>query len=196
MGALDAVLDEARALEGRGDVAGAVQVLERAPEAVKARGLWRYARGAMALRQGDLAGAQAHLEGAVEAEPEVPEYRSNLGSLWLERARRGEVGAAARALEVLEGAMRWGPTLPDVAANYAVALLLAGRAEHALKACDDALALDGKHLGARFNRAAALSALDRLGEAQAALEAVLVDYPGHPAASAHLAKLLEKRARA
>jgi protein O-GlcNAc transferase len=196
MGPLDAVLDAARSLEGKGDLAGAIAALEQAPEAVKARGLWRYARGAMAMRQGDLEAAQAHLEQAVEAEPEVPEYRSNLGAVWLERARRGEAGAAARALEVLEAAMRWGPALPDVAANYALALLLAGKREHALKACDDALALDGGHLGARFNRAAVLSALGRLTEAKEALDAVLAQHPGHPAAIAARATVMEKLARA
>jgi tetratricopeptide (TPR) repeat protein len=196
MTSLDSVLEQARALEGKGDLPGAITALEQVPEPVKARGLWRYARGAMAMRQGDLEAAQTHLEKAVEAEPEVPEFRSNLGAVWLERARRGEAGAAARALEVLEAAMRWGPALPDVAANYALALLLNGQKELALKACDDALAIDAGHLGARFNRAATLSALGRLAEAKEALDAVLAQHPGHPSASAARATVVEKLARA
>lgn len=196
MVSLDAVLDEARALEAKGDLTAAIGALQKAPEAVQARGLWRYARGALAMRQGDLDAAQAHLEKAVELEPEVPEYRSNLGAVWLERARRGDASASAKALEVLEAAMRWGPTLPDVHANYALALLLAGRTELALKACDDALAIDAGHVGARFNRAAVLSALGRLSEAKDGLDAILAQHPGHPAATASRAKVLEKLGRA
>jgi tetratricopeptide (TPR) repeat protein len=193
---LDSVLEQARALEAKGDLSGAIGALQQASEVMQARGLWRYARGALALRQGDLEAALSNLEKAVEAEPEVPEYRSNLGAVWLERARRGEAGASAKALEVLEAAVRWGPTLPDVFSNYALALQLAGRNELALKACDDALAIDPAHLGARFNRAAVLNAMGRHAEAKDALDAVLSQHPGHPAASAARAKVVERLSRA
>lgn len=193
---LEAVLQQARTLEAKGDLAGALKALTDAPAPVQGRGLWQYARGTLAFRSGDLDGAQQHFEKAVEAEPEVPEYRSNLGSVLLERARAGDATAAPKALEVMKAAMRWGPTLPDVHVNYGLALLLAGRHDEALKACDDALAIDAGHAAARYNRAAALNALGRFDEALAALDALLKDQPAHAQAQASRKKLLEKLGRA
>lgn len=190
--ALDTLLEQARALEAKGDMPGAIKALTAAPPPMQGRGLWQYARGTLAFRTGDLDGAQAHFEKAVEAEPEVPEYRSNLGSVLLERARGGDATAAAKALEVMKAAMRWGPTLPDVHVNYGLALLVANRAEEALKSFDDALALDGAHVAARYNRAAALNALGRFDDALATLDALLKTQPNHPQATASRQRLLEK----
>ncbi|MBE2250751.1 MAG: tetratricopeptide repeat protein [Myxococcus sp.] len=194
--ALDALLDKARALENRGDLTGAVAALQAAPAAMKERGLWQYARGALAFRQGQLEAAIAHFEKAVAVEPEVSEYRSNLGAALLEKARAGDATAAARALEVLKAALRWGPMLPEVHANYGLALLVAGRKEEALKACDDALALDPTHQTARYNRAAALSALDRPDDALQTLDALLAAAPHHAQALDSKQRLLQRLGRA
>lgn len=193
---LDALLDKARALENKGDLPGAAAALDTAPDAAKARGVWRYARGSIAFRQGQLDDAQKLFEKAVEAEPELAEYRSNLGAVLLERARQGDTAAAAKALEVLKEATRWGVTLPDVYVNYALALLLSGRNDEALKACDDALAIDAAHVPARYNRAAALSALGRDREALEALDAILRAHPAHPQATASRKRLSERVGRA
>lgn len=190
--ALDTVLEQVRALEAKGDVAGAIKALTAAPEPMQGRGLWQYARGTLAFRSGDLDGAQQHFEKAVEVEPEVAEYRSNLGSVFLERAKGGDPTAAAKALEVMKAAMRWGPALPDVHVNYGLALLVANRAEEALKSFDDALAIDAAHGAARYNRAAALNALGRFDEALATLDALLKAQPNHPQATASRQRLLEK----
>jgi tetratricopeptide (TPR) repeat protein len=193
--ALDSVLEQVRALENKGDLAGAIGALQAAPEPMQHRGLWQYARGALAFKQGDLATAVGHFEKAVELEPEVSEYRSNLGAALLEKARGGDTAAATKALEVMKAAMRWGPTLPEVHSNYGLALLVAGRNEEALKVLDDALAIDPSHVTARYNRAAALSALERHDDALAALDAVLAAVPAHAQALASKQRLLARLGR-
>ncbi len=193
--ALDSVLEQVRALENKGDLSGAIGALQAAPPPMQARGLWQYARGALALKQGDLTAAVGHFEKAVELEPEVSEYRSNLGAALLEKARGGDSTAAAKALEVMKAAMRWGPTLPEVHSNYGLALLVAGRNEEALKVFDDALAIDPSHVTARYNRAAALNALERHDEALKALDALLTAVPTHAQAQASKQRLLERLGR-
>lgn len=193
---LDSLLEKVRSLETKGDLAGAVTALQGAPEPMKDRGLWNYARGSLAFRQGDLDSAQQFIEKAIEAEPEIAEYRSNLGAVLLERARKGDAAAGPKALEVMKAGMRWGATLPDTYVNYGLALMLAGRNEEALKACDDALALDAGHVTARYNRAAALNAMGRHDEALATVELVLKAQPAHAQALASKKRLLEKLGRA
>ncbi len=193
--ALDSVLEQVRALENKGDFAGAIEALQAAPEPMQHRGLWQYARGALAFKQGDLATAVGHFEKAVELEPEVSEYRSNLGAALLEKARGGDAAAATKALEVMKAAMRWGPTLPEVHSNYGLALLVAGRNAEALKVFDDALEIDPSHVTARYNRAAALSALERHDDALDALDAVLAAVPAHAQALASKQRLLARLGR-
>ncbi|MDP3235055.1 MAG: tetratricopeptide repeat protein [Myxococcales bacterium] len=193
--ALDSVLEQVRALENKGDLAGAIGALQAAPAPMHDRGLWQYARGALAFKQGDLSAAVGHFEKAVELEPEVSEYRSNLGAALLEKARGGDAAAAAKALEVMKAAMRWGPTLPEVHSNYGLALLVAGRNEEALKVFDDALAIDPSHVTARYNRAAALNALERYRDALEALDALLTKVPTHAQALASKQRVLERLGR-
>ncbi len=193
---LDTLLEKARTLEAKGDLAGAVTTLQGAPEPLKNRGLWNYARGSLAFRQGDLDTAQQHFEKAVEAEPEIAEYRSNLGAVLLERAKNGDAAAGAKALEVMKGAMRWGAALPETYVNYGLALLVAKRHEEALRAFDQALAMDKMHVNARYNRAAALNALEKYDEALVALDALLKDVPNHPQAAASRKKLAERLKKA
>lgn len=192
---IDSVLAEAMKKERAGDLAGARGVLDAAPEAVRT-GAWHYARGTVALRGGQLAEAVSRFEVAVQREPEIAEYRSNLGAALLEQAKAGERAAAPRALAELELAAQWGASLPDVHANLSFARLMAGDAAGALAAADAAVTMDGAHAPSLYNRAAALHALGRLDDALAALDATLKAAPGLPQAVASRASLLKKLGRA
>jgi tetratricopeptide (TPR) repeat protein len=192
---LDQLLDQARAKESAGDLKGAAAVLDAAPETFRG-GAWHYARGAMALRGGQLAQAVTHFEAAVAKEPEVAEYRSNLGAALLEQAKAGDQAAVAKALAALELAVAWGPTLPGPHTNLSVARLMSGDAAGALKAADQAIAIDPKHAPALYNRAAALNALGRLEDCLAALDATLAAAPGYAPALTSRANTLQKLRRA
>lgn len=195
MQTIDQVLNEARTRELAGDVAGAAQVLDQAPEAVRT-GAWFFARGAMSMRAGRVDDALKRFEEAVAREPEVAEYRGNLGAALLELARGGDAAAKVRAREELELAAKWGPTLPSVHTNLAVARLISGDPQGALEAAEEALKLDPKHLPALYNKAAALSALGQLEACLAVLDRVLEMAPGLPAAVASRVSTLKKLGRA
>jgi tetratricopeptide (TPR) repeat protein len=195
MQTIDQVLNEARARELSGDVAGATRVLDQAPEAVRT-GAWYFARGAMSMQAGRVDDALKRFEEAVAKEPEVPEYRGNLGAALLELARAGDAKAKARALTELELAAQWGPTLPSVHTNLAVARLISGDAQGALEAATQALKLDPQHLPALYNKAAALSALGQLEACLVVLDQVLARAPGLPAAVASRVATLKKLGRA
>lgn len=173
----DELLAKVRALELAGDLPQAIATLEAVPEQQKERGLWAFVRGALALRSNDVDGAVTFFEHAVDVDPEIAEYWANLGSALLARARGGNAAAGTRALEVFETALRWAPKQAEVWASYAVALLLAGKKELALKACDDALARAPDHPAATFNRAAVLAALGREREALTVLDALVKAQP-------------------
>ena len=104
--------------------------------------------------------------------------------------------AAHSSLEVMKGAMRWGAALPETYVNYGLALLVAKRHEEALRAFDQALAMDKMHVNARYNRAAALNALEKYDEALVALDALLKDVPNHQQAAASRKKLAERLKKA
>jgi tetratricopeptide (TPR) repeat protein len=195
MGTIDGTLQEARTREQAGDLAGAVALLDQTPE-LERTGAWFYARGAMAVRQGRLDDAVSQLEQAVRREPEVAEYRSNLGAALLEKAKAGDAVAGRRALEELELAVQWGATLPDVFANLSFARLVAGDARGALSAADVGLRLDEQHVPTLYNRAAALSALKQLPECLKALEQVLKLAPDFAPALQSRKNTLEKLGRA
>jgi tetratricopeptide (TPR) repeat protein len=188
---IDSVLAEARQKEQAGDLPGALRALETAPEKERT-GAWHYARGAMAVREGKLDEAVAELEKAVQREPEVAEYRSNLGAALLEKVKAGDKAASRRALEELELAAQWGATLPDVYANLSFARLAEGNAVGALAAADVGIRLDGKHVPSLFNRAAALNALKQYGTCIDTLEEILKLSPGFPPAVQSKASTLER----
>jgi tetratricopeptide (TPR) repeat protein len=177
MVSVDTVLAEARQKELAGDLLGALKALEGAPEKERT-GAWFYARGAMAVREGKLDEAVAQLEQAVKREPEVAEYRSNLGAALLEKVKAGDAAVGARALEELELAVQWGATLPEVYANLSFARLVSGNARSALAAADIGLRLDQKHVPSLFNRAAALNALKQYGTCIDTLDELLRSSPG------------------
>ncbi len=177
MASLDAALAEALKKEQAGDLQGALKALETAPENERT-GAWHYARGAMAVRSGKLDEAVSELEQAVKREPEIAEYRSNLGSALLEKVKAGDASVGPRALEELELAVQWGATLPEVYANLSFARLIAGNANGALGAADIGLRLDQKHVACLFNRAAALNALKQYGTCIDTLDELLQISPG------------------
>lgn len=192
---IDRLLDQARAKETAGDVIGAVAVLDGAPETLRT-GAWHFARGTLALRGGDVKQAITFFEAAVAKEPELAEYRANLGAALLEQAKAGDKAAGERALAELELAVQWGPTLPTAHTNLGLARLLAGDAKGALAALDQAVKIDPRHVPALYNRAAALNALGRLDDCLAALDATLAIAPGFPPAVTSRQNTLKKLGRA
>ncbi len=194
MASLDGVLEAAKQKELAGDLAGARRVLDDAPEKERT-GAWHYARGAMAVRAGALDEGVAQLELAVRREPEIAEYRSNLGAALLEKVKAGDATVGQRALEELELAVQWGGTLPAVYANLSFARLVNGDALGALAAADVGIRLDGQHVPSLYNRAAALNALNQLVPCLGTLEELLVLAPGFAPAVQSRAHTLTKLGR-
>lgn len=192
---LDGVLAAARAKEQAGDLAGAGQVLDGAPPSQRETGAWCYARGAVAFRSGDVAAALKHFEEAVGREPEVAEYRANLGAALLEQARAKAPGALERATKELKEALRWGGTQSSVQNNLGMAYLLSGKPKDALGCFDAALLVAPKDVTALYNRAAALNALGRLEDALAALDATLKVAPDFAPAKASRENTLKRLGR-
>jgi tetratricopeptide (TPR) repeat protein len=174
---IDGVLEQARQKELAGDLPGALSALDAAPEQDRT-GAWFYARGAMAVRAGKLDEAVSQLEQAVKREPEIAEYRSNLGAALLEKVKAGDSSAGPRALEELELAVQWGASLPDVYANLSFARLVNGNAVAALAAADIGLRVDPRHVPSLFNRAAALNALKQYATCIDTLDELLKISPG------------------
>jgi tetratricopeptide (TPR) repeat protein len=161
---LERALTEATTREGAGDLAGAIAALEAAAaEGVDALGLFHYAFGALQARVGDLDAAVTSFERAVAIEPDIPEYRGNLGAALLRGAYRPDAGRPevtdaprlARALELLEGAVRDRPQTADVYSNCGLAQLLDGRPADAIASCERALALEPESLAALYGKAIA-----------------------------------------
>lgn len=195
MPSLDSVLEQARKKEQAGDLVGAQAVVDAVPETDRT-GAWHYARGAIAVRAGRLEEGIAALEQAVQREPEISEYRSNLGAALLEKVKAGDTSVARRALDELELAVKWGASLPDVFANLSFARLANGDASGALAAADVGIRMDEKHVPSHYNRAAALNALNQLVPCLATLDEILKLAPGFPPAVQSRANTLKKMGRA
>jgi tetratricopeptide (TPR) repeat protein len=195
MGSIDGVLSEAKKREQAGDLAGAMRALDAMPEQERT-GAWHYARGAMAVRTGQLDEAVAQLELAVQREPEIAEYRSNLGAALLEQVKAGDASRGPRALEQLELAVQWGASLPEVYANLSFARLVSGDASGALAAADVGVRLDARHVPSLYNRAAALNALKQLPACLQTLEQILKIAPDFGPALQSRKHTLEKMGNA
>ncbi len=178
--ALDTVLAQARAAEQAGSVTQAATLLDAHAGAFSgSSGLWNYARGTLAFRMGQADAALACFEAAVKLEPEVAEYRANLGAALLDQSRRtGSTVPLERARRELEEALRWGPTLTTTRVNLGLCLLHQALPAEALAQFDQALATDPGDVAAMFNRAAALKQLGRSAESLAMLDQVLSQKPG------------------
>ncbi|MFO0597678.1 MAG: hypothetical protein U0228_20395 [Myxococcaceae bacterium] len=195
MASLSGVLEDAKKKEAAGDLRGAMAALDGAPEKERT-GEWHYARGAIAVRAGELEAGLKALEEAVKREPEIAEYRSNLGAVLLEKVKAGDASLGKRALEELEKAVQWGAALPDVYANLSFARLVNGDAQGALAAADVGIRLDPKHVPSHYNRAAALNQLNQLVPCLATLDEILKLAPGFPPAVQSRANTLKKMGRA
>lgn len=194
MSSADAVLAEARKAAQAGDLKRAAAVLDGANEKAKGAGGWAYARGTVAMQLGAVKEAVGFFELAVQREPEVAEYRSNLGGALLELSKAGDAAAGKRALEELELAVQWGPTTPHVHTNLGLAKLLNGDARGALSALDLALRIDPKHVPALYNRAAAYSKMGRSAESLETLDELLtIDPKFEPALKSRANELARKR---
>ncbi len=174
---LERLLQTAQSKASAGDLGGAAALLDEAEPAVKARGLWAYARGTVALKSGDVDGAVRFFEQAVEREPELPEPLANLGGALLEKAKAGDAAALQRAKGLLEQAVAMKPKTPDAHTNLGMARLLSKDAQGALQAFEQALKLEPRHVPALYDKAAALNALGKKQECLAALEATLAVDP-------------------
>ncbi len=198
---LAGVLDKARTQEQSGDPDAALATLEQAPAPTHTIGTYHYARGALLVRKGRLDEGIEALQKAVDLEPEIAEMKSNLGAAYLERVQRhGPDGLSSdpaqqdldQALALLSAAATEHPKLPEVYANHGRALTLAGRIPEALLAFDRALALDGTHLPALYNKAAALAAANRDQECLAVLDDLLRVAPDFAAAKQSRQRVRER----
>ena len=194
---VEALLAQAREKESAGDAQGARALLDAAAAPLKSYGTWLYAHGALSLRLGELDQALLDFEAAVAREPELAEFRSNLGAALLEKAKAGDAAALERATKELEQAVKLAPRLPGAWHNLGTARLFATRYESALDAFDQALRMDPRHLPSLYNRAAALNGLGRHEACLKALDATLAVDPGFgPAKESRertLAKLAAKK---
>lgn len=129
--------------------------------------LWHYVRGSLLRRLGRPEEALAAMEKSCSLQPEIGEYRANLGAALLAQAMAKGPGQAPDAYYLkaatteLEKAVSLEPLLVDGLASLGLAYQLAGRHDEALGLLDAAVEHDPDHLAAWYNRAAVLNELDR-----------------------------------
>ncbi len=203
--ALNALLERARKAETAGDPAGALAALDGAPPESRVFGTYHFARGSLLFRKGDLSAAAAALKEAVRLEPEIPEFKANLGAVLVETARRapggpgGEAGAGAlaEAIAVLDAACGGGGRPKTCLAhnNLGMALQAAGRLDVALAAFDAAIEIDARDVSALYNRAATLHLLGREEDCLAALDATIAVDPKFEPAQRSRAGALKRLGR-
>jgi len=151
-------LQQGKLEDARREIAAAIEIKPRESAAHSNMGtVW--------LRLGDLAKARESFEAALKLRPGDPDANANLGTVLL---RQGE-GAAAVAPLRKALAQRQSPDLRN---QLALALEQSGDVAGALKAYDQALALDSMHEASAGNRAALLARTGRLDEARTALESL------------------------
>jgi tetratricopeptide (TPR) repeat protein len=192
---VEALLAQTRALQDGGDVKGARALLDAAPPPLKRFGTWLYAHGALSLLLGETSTAIEDFQAAVEREPEVAEFRSNLGAALLEQAKAGDAQALERATAELKLATALTPRLPGAFHNLGTAQLLAGDAKAAQFSFDAALKIDPRHVPSLYNRAAALNALGKLEDCLRALDATLAVDPSFAPAQESRANTLARLGR-
>jgi tetratricopeptide (TPR) repeat protein len=141
--------------------------------------LWHYVHGSLLRRLGRLKEAVTAAEKSCALQPEIGEYRANLGAGLLAQAMEHgpEAGADAfylkSAIAELERAVSLEPLLVDGLASLGLAYQLAGRNTEALVVLDSAVDHDPNHLAAWYNRASVLRELDRKEDCLHCLEQAL-----------------------
>jgi len=138
-------------------------------------------RGIALERLGRDAEADGEYARALALDPSHPDANNNSAN------RLQQAGHVDEALARYARAWAARPDDPDIPVNYAAALVQARDFARAVAVLDPVVARWPGNVPARFNRAAALSALGRTDEARADLRAVL-GLPGLPADYAHSAR--------
>lgn len=164
-----------------GDLAGATALLDRVPpDAPQRDETLEGLRGHIAHRRGDLAGAIAHFERAVEADPDDPQAWLNLLRCRVDAS--GDAHDLEAVIEAIEADRRRPVPLIREAEQQTVALLLAralslrGRADDAERAFAEADALgDDEAVTQAWARH-----LSRLGRTAEAVERVRERLRSHP----------------
>ena len=140
--------------------------------------------GAVRLPKGDIQGAIAAFEKAIELDPEMPDAYNTAGAIWF------EIGDTARAETELRHAIRLQPNSAPAHDNLGNLLSASGRFEEARFHFEAALRFKENYNGARYNYALALAKVHRLDEAQTQVEAILRTDPNSAGAYEFLGNLL------
>jgi tetratricopeptide (TPR) repeat protein len=132
------------------------------------------------LQAGDLRGAMAHLQRALQLRPGYPEAHNNLGSVL------GAMGHFDAAIEHFEYALRFVST-PSLHENLGHAYADKGRVADAVREYEAALRLDPERPTARVLLAGLMLSQSRPADAERQLRQALVALPGNVAANRLLA---------
>ncbi|MCF7733988.1 MAG: tetratricopeptide repeat protein [Akkermansiaceae bacterium] len=129
-------------------------------------------KAAEATTAGNLAGAVAHYQAALDAEPDRADIQASYALALM------EAGDSENALAAAEKAAALAPD--DAPANYALGhiLRLTGNKQAALTALSKAVSSDPGFMIARYEQGMVLAATGKLNEALAAFEKFLDIHPG------------------
>ena len=167
MGDLDTRLADARALESRGDVQGALDAYSEAFERSGRDAALALDIGRLALRMGQAPAAELLLRIHLDAHPDSADGRLHLAQALREQRRFTEAAAA------LAPAIQAHPGEPALWTALGVILAQEGRADEALTFFAEALRLEPQDGGALYHRANLLSDLGEHPLAIADYEAAL-----------------------
>lgn len=171
MGDLDTRLADARALESRGDVQGALDAYREAFERSGRDAALALDIGRLALRMGQAPAAELLLRIHLDAHPESPDGRLHLAQALRDQQRYTEAAAA------LAPALQAHPGEPALWTALGVILAREGRPDEALTFFGEALRLEPHDGGALYHRANLLSDLGEHALAIADYEAALKALP-------------------
>jgi tetratricopeptide (TPR) repeat protein len=168
---LDTRLADARALESRGDVQGALDAYGEAFECSGRDAALALDIGRLALRMGEAPAAELLLRIHLDAHPDSADGRLCLAQALREQRRYTEAAAA------LAPAIQARPHEPALWTALGVILTQEGRPEEALTFFHEALRLAPRDGGALYHRANALSDLGEHRDAIAGYEAAIAGLP-------------------
>lgn len=146
-------------------------------------------RGLEALRAGRLEEAQACLERALAARPDIGIFHSNLSVILRER------GLLEDSLQAAGRAVALAPNFAGAWYNHGISLAELGRYEEALQSYDRALALDSHYAEAWFNRGSVLLRIDRSEESRESYARAVALAPDNTLFLHHLGVALDSLGR-
>ena len=141
------------------------------PEALRQRAFAGVELAQQKLASGDPAGAERHLEGALQADPDQAQTLNWLGLAQLQQEKFAVAAASLGRALLLQ------PDHNQARNNLGLALLRQGQLAEARRCFEDALDRDAAYGSARINLANALRLLGEHAAAQAELTAVLAAAP-------------------